>query len=442
MSYSFEQIKLFFKSIGATLLTTHYENTYNQKLDIVCPNGHHTQKTFKNFKKHGCSVCNPKKEKYSLDTLQQIANQRGDTILSKEYANAHTKLIIQCTNKEHAPYERLWNTYKRSKCRKCAYEESKVDKRTILESIEQEQYTLLRELCGKLLLQCPKNHPYETTWNRWQQGKRCPLCSPYSLKDIIKVREELKKQNLILLSNEYMGNKKPIQAKCKNNHITWKSFQAFMRYGCSECTNTGTSNAEIWLLNQFKEFNPIHRYKIQIPSNLKLDERTKSIELDIYFPEHKLAIEYCGLYWHSSKRVESLYWEDQNELNFQLKRNKYRHQYKKKICNHLGVNLLTIFEDEFLTKKDTLLSYIRQKLNPLNGEVHIIEHLLSIPNIHICCDLRWDDDLICKKNGLTLVKEIEPLPYIVDKTKRWYAFDIVNKNIIYDCGHQIFSYYV
>lgn len=66
-------------------------------------------------------------------------------------------------------------------------------------------------------------------------------------------------------------------------------------------------------------------------------------ELDIYIPSLNLAIEYCGLFWHSD-------------------RNNYppnKHQEKFLECQQLGIKLITLFEDEWLLKRDIVESRIR-----------------------------------------------------------------------------------
>lgn len=55
------------------------------------------------------------------------------------------------------------------------------------------------------------------------------------------------------------------------------------------------------------------------------------LELDFYIPAHNLAVEFCGLYWHSQS----------------LKPDKNYHYNKWKLCQDQGINLLTIFEDEY-----------------------------------------------------------------------------------------------
>lgn len=61
------------------------------------------------------------------------------------------------------------------------------------------------------------------------------------------------------------------------------------------------------------------------------------LELDIYLEEYKLAIEYCGLYWHSD-----------------LRKSKRYHQEKYQHCKEAGIRLITIFENEWIEKPDLI----------------------------------------------------------------------------------------
>lgn len=75
-------------------------------------------------------------------------------------------------------------------------------------------------------------------------------------------------------------------------------------------------------------------------------------ELDVYIPEKKLAIEYNGLYWHSSGSKET-----------DEKWSKY-HLMKTERCEEAGIQLLHIFENEWINpvKKEIWKSVIRHKL--------------------------------------------------------------------------------
>jgi transposase len=72
-------------------------------------------------------------------------------------------------------------------------------------------------------------------------------------------------------------------------------------------------------------------------------------ELDMIDDEYKLAIEYCGLYWHSDDKIDK---------NYHLK--------KLEDCNKNGIQLITIFEDEWLLKPDIVLSIIKSKIGKSN----------------------------------------------------------------------------
>jgi hypothetical protein len=69
-------------------------------------------------------------------------------------------------------------------------------------------------------------------------------------------------------------------------------------------------------------------------------------ELDVYVPDHKLAIEYNGLYLHSAKMIT-----DQ----------KY-HQKKLEMCAASKINLLNIYEDEWREKRPLIEKMIMHRL--------------------------------------------------------------------------------
>lgn len=70
-------------------------------------------------------------------------------------------------------------------------------------------------------------------------------------------------------------------------------------------------------------------------------------ELDLYVPEFKLGIEINGNYWHS-------------ELNLE---DKNKHLKKTEYFKEQGIQVLHIFDDEFIEKKDIVKSMILSKIN-------------------------------------------------------------------------------
>lgn len=77
-------------------------------------------------------------------------------------------------------------------------------------------------------------------------------------------------------------------------------------------------------------------------------------ELDLVIPSKNIAIEYCGLYWHSTLR--------QPDKNYHAK--------KLKECSDNNIRLITIFEDEWKYKKDIVKTKLLTILGLVNSKVY------------------------------------------------------------------------
>lgn len=79
------------------------------------------------------------------------------------------------------------------------------------------------------------------------------------------------------------------------------------------------------------------------------------LEVDILVPDRKIAIEYCGVFYHSET------WG-----------NKDRNYHKKKhdLCLGQGYKLITIFESEWNTKRTVVESVIKTKLGMNERKIH------------------------------------------------------------------------
>jgi len=69
-------------------------------------------------------------------------------------------------------------------------------------------------------------------------------------------------------------------------------------------------------------------------------------ELDLYIPEKEIAIEFNGLYWHSEKAG--------------TKRNYHYDKWKQ--CQEKGIQLITIWEDDWRTKKELVKQMLSHKI--------------------------------------------------------------------------------
>lgn len=90
-------------------------------------------------------------------------------------------------------------------------------------------------------------------------------------------------------------------------------------------------------------------------------------ELDIYLPEKRLAIEYCGDYWHSHGDPDS------------ERRDRGKHYEKYLACQAQGVRLLTIYESEWLSRRGALRRLIRTALGQARGRVMARKCTLGTP---------------------------------------------------------------
>ena len=148
-------------------------------------------------------------------------------------------------------------------------------------------------------------------------------------------------------------NKYKIKCDCNKEHtfnISYKQMWHRLNNNnilCTECNpiDKHTSGLEIQMFNFIKE-----NYGGEIIQN----NRTQiGLELDIYLPELNLAFEFNGLYWH-------------NELN---KDNMY-HKQKSELCDEKGIQLIHIWEDDWIYKKEIVKSMILNKLNKTEHRIY------------------------------------------------------------------------
>jgi hypothetical protein len=153
--------------------------------------------------------------------------------------------------------------------------------------------------------------------------------------------------------------------ECSNNFkIHKKSFQTRKKFNVAFCTicnpiDKHSSGME----NDLKDFLS------ELNINIKQGDRSiiSPLEIDIYLPEYKLAFEFNGVYWHS-----------------ELFKDKNYHFIKTEMCENAGVQLIHIYEDDWLFKQNIVKSKI---LNLLNKSQQISVERCEIKEIE-------DNDLI------------------------------------------------
>jgi len=120
------------------------------------------------------------------------------------------------------------------------------------------------------------------------------------------------------------------------------------------------SKAQADLLRSIQEMG----FGVEKNNKRLLDNR----ELDVYIPSKKFAIEYNGLYWH---REDILARNRDNPTNY--------HADKFHRLAIMGIQLITIFEDEWLENKELVLSMLRAKLGVASKSIFARK-----------CNVTWD----------------------------------------------------
>ena len=128
---------------------------------------------------------------------------------------------------------------------------------------------------------------------------------------------------------------------------------------CTVCNPISSSNSghEIQLQDFIKE-----NYKNDIILNSR--SVITPLELDIYLPELKIAFEFNGVYWHNE-----LYKENNYHLN------------KTELCENHEIQLIHIWEDDWLYKQEIVKSMILNKLgktpNKIFGRKTVVKEVID-----------------------------------------------------------------
>lgn len=146
-------------------------------------------------------------------------------------------------------------------------------------------------------------------------------------------------------------------------YLQRKNEHEMLKFKCKVCGNV----FETWHHDGFHSRCPICYPKSISISEKELQDfisqfvstqtNTKEIippfELDVYVPEKKLAFEFDGLYWHSLEAGKT----------------KEYHLHKTQECEKQGIQLIHIFENEWLKKKEIVKGFIRNLLGSYDNVI-------------------------------------------------------------------------
>ena len=179
-------IKKYIESNNYTYIEMIEEKGLNSRIKIKCPKGHIYEVSFKNFKgnkaKKGtrCPECsNNKKPDY--EQIKEMVEKKGFKLISKEYINSKDKLEIECKNGHR--FYRTKNILKRGnniECPYCSGGRESIDIFVIKNYLEKNNLQLLsKEYINahqELRIKCKNGHIFKRDWSHLKTQKECPYC--------------------------------------------------------------------------------------------------------------------------------------------------------------------------------------------------------------------------------------------------------------------------
>jgi hypothetical protein len=254
--YNIDEVRKEFEIEGYTLITDTYKSAHT-KLEYICPNGHKSFTTFSNwhFSKRRCNHCSIHPP-VTYEDIKASFEKEGYTLLSKVYIKASIKLEYKCA-KGHT-HSMPWNSFQQGhRCSEC-HGNAKLTIEEVKKSFEERGATLLeKEYVNsktKLNYICKNGHKHSITWDSWRSGHNCPECSDNIKLTIDYIRAEFAKENYILLDEDYKGSKAKLKYRCPQGNIHSISWSKWL-YGrrCPHCVEGGIPLDYSYIKNSFEK---------------------------------------------------------------------------------------------------------------------------------------------------------------------------------------------
>ena len=146
---------------------------------------------------------------------------------------------------------------------------------------------------------------------------KCPICGEYA--------EHIFNNVFRLHKANFRNGSPPLCIQCKNNCNSSKAEQEIADY-----------------ISTFYNGECIRNSRTII----------SPLELDLYYPEKKIAIEFNGDYWHS-----------------ELFKDKDYHYNKFKLCKENNITLVSIFESEWNSRRDEIFNYLKDLFSGVENKL-------------------------------------------------------------------------
>ncbi len=341
-------------------------NSVKDKATITYTCGHQAdvstvEALIRNGVKSKCRVCisaQPKSEAWEREALQRV-HTLGYTDINSIVSEEKNKVNISytCGHTATINYTNLLNRGDNSKCRLCnkrsSYNKNDID--TELQLLHKKGFTSIVNIAGytdiksriDIMYSCGHVDSCTASSLLYRDNKsKCIVCYPnthYKQKTPEQFNSEVRLlYPELAVTGTYINSLERVPVKHSVCGHEWEIIpNHFLSKGigknCPKCFPSHTSQGERELAEWLRKYT-----KVQVNNRSLLKN---GLELDIYLPEHKLAIEYNGEYWHSD-----------------LYKPKSYHLDKTIAAEQQGIRLVHIFAHEWETKQDIVKSRLLSML--------------------------------------------------------------------------------
>ena len=207
--------------------------------------------------------------------------------------------------------------------------------------------------------QTPQKHLY---------GQGCPFCGNIkknkdriiTLDEFLRRANKIHKEKYIYYDYNIKSEHDIIDIGCpKHGSFPQRIYDHLNGHGCPIC-GIQLSNAEIEICDFIKSLG----FHDVVKNNRSI---IHPYEIDIFIPSLNIGIEFNGLKWHSDEyKKDNLY-----------------HLNKLEMCNKKGVQLIQIFEDEYIHHKDAVYNNIKYVLSPTIANINDVSLSCKVINEEI-----------------------------------------------------------
>jgi hypothetical protein len=340
---------------------TKYRNI-TSKVKIICPIHGEVELVAREhlYNKIGCPKCYSKFNDIELviNEANLIHGDKYDYSLVN-YINKKTKVKIICPI--HGEFEQLLHSHVNNKqgCPKCSGNKRLttndfIEKAKTIHGTKYD-YSLVEYVNNltKVKIICPIHGEFEQSPSNHLIGRGCKICGNIKLSEFrtktsdefISEANKIHNNKYIYNLTEYIDCKNKVKIICPVHGEFEQTPDAHIngKQGCPKCSTTNSQPEEE--INDF-----IFSLGIETVRHDKKILNGK--ELDILIPSHNIAIEFDGLYWHSELYVSSDY-----------------HLSKTNLCIKNGIQLIHIFEDEWMYRKEIVKSRLKNILGLTENKV-------------------------------------------------------------------------